>query len=195
MPENNPPLFDPHDPMQVAVKFAQMEGAMNSMQLANTNSNQNLATAIQGLQNEVRDLGRGISSITQLESDRQAHSEGLARAFEAIAKLSAMHERAWEQHSAQELAYRERTAGENKATRDKQLRWSGAALATSLFIGALVATVTYIYNTDKANNERDVDTMREAQAEHLRDADKRFDKIEGVLIESCSERGKPCQFR
>lgn len=200
------PAFDPTDPMQVAIRMEKQDGQIASMGLAFTNTTQNLTTAIQGLQQEVRDLGKGISAIGQLEHDRQSHSEGLARAFEAIAKLSAMHEQAWERHSAQEALYRERIAAESAQTREKLMRWSGGSIAASFLIGTMVALVVWIYLTDKQNNERDIDTLRKETADrkalvdsrfttHSEESDARFDKIEGILIEQCSERQKPCQFR
>jgi hypothetical protein len=186
--------FDPEDPMQVAIRFERNEGQLASMQLAMTNAHQNLASAIQGLQAEVREFGTNLNRFNQLEYDRQSHGEGLARAFEAIAKLSALHEKQWEQHALQEAAYRERMAGEAKITRDKMMRWSGGSIAGSVLLGTVVALVTWIYLTDKTNNQRDIDQMRAEHQLHLLEADKRMDKIEGILIEHCVKNGKDCQF-
>lgn len=196
------PGFDPGDPMQVGIKFVQLDSAIDSIRVAMTNSNQNLASAIQGLQQEVRELGKGISGIAQLEHDRKTHSDGLERAFEAIAKLSALHELAWEKHNSEEATYRARMDSETGKTKDKMLRWSGVSIAGSATITVILGLVIWIYTTDKANNERDIDIMRakfdrrvEGVDSHFENDDKRFDKIEGILIESCSERNKPCQFR
>jgi hypothetical protein len=193
--ENTPVDTDYDDALQIAVKFERTDARLDSLALAQANISQNLTNVMQGLQAEVRDVGQKMSVIAQLEHDRQAHSEGLARAFEAIAKLSAMSERQWEQQKIQEDAYRERVAIEHKATRDKLLRWSGASLAASLFIGMLVSTLGYIYVTDKNTTSAAVAAVSAAQVEHSKEADHRFDKIEGVLIEMCVKQGKDCQFR
>lgn len=202
MSPEQPTGFDPNDAMQVAVKFVQLESALQSMQLSATNSNQNLASAIQGLQQEVRDLAKGIGAITQLEHDRQTHSDGLTRAFEAIAKLSHLHEVAWEKHTSEEESYRARTSHEASKTRDTLLRWNGVSIAGSALLTVILGLVIWIYTTDKTNNDRDIDTLRAKTDNRIKDVDgrfqtddQRFDKIEGILIEVCTERNKPCQFR
>ncbi len=206
MAHDPPPQFDPSDTMQVAIRMERQDGQLAAMQLAFTNMGQNFTSAIQGLQAEVRDVGIKLGTVSQLESDRQNHADGLSRAFEAIAKLSAMHEQAWERHVIQETIYRERVAAETAHTREKLMRWSGGSIASSVLIGTMVALVSWIYLTDKQNNERDIDALRKETndrkslvdarfTEHLRESDARFDKIEGVVIEQCSERRKSCQFR
>jgi hypothetical protein len=199
--------FDPNDPMQLALKIVQQDGVIASMQQAFTASQQNLTSAIQGLQSEVRDLGKGISVIGKLETERQAHSEGLARAFEAIAKAEAMHEQAWERHNSQEAIYRERceaerkakelkdeadrktteleedsyrlqTAKDHKSTRDTMIRWSGVSIGVSLLLGFLVSTVTYIYISDKTNNSRDMDALRVKIDLRIKEVDESFKEVD-----------------
>lgn len=183
---------DLRDPMQMAVAVTELRGLFGQTQQQLISMGQNLSGAVQSLQmtqeqmrQDMKVVAEKITSIDTLQHEQRAHSSGIERAH---AELENFIREAREQRTIDRA--------EDEKIRSKITRISSFSLGLSFAVSMLVALVVYIYVTDKTNNQRDFDELRERQYNHEREADLRQDRIEAKLIEFCALQHVECpQFR
>lgn len=142
--------FDPQDPIQVAVKITQMEAAHLASQDRFNVTAANLNEGISGLRQEVRAMVDQLRDLSKLGHAQEGHSQGLARAFEAIEKLAKQTEQGFSERDDGLETWKEKHVAENQQTRERLILWNGVATGVSLLATALVAIMVYVYTGDKA---------------------------------------------
>lgn len=184
----------------IAVRFATMEAFMREIQTTSVNAHQNSASVIQSMQSEMREMVKAVRDLTAETLVFKAHSDGLERAFTAIRALTSTvadivsENQKWRESKQEEAqAWRAAHVADNHETAKTVTRISAMALTGTLLIGGIVGLVTYIYNTDKVNNQRDNDSQRDTAVRRYEVTDQRQDHIEQVLIQLCAERGRDCK--
>lgn len=193
---------DLRDPMQMAVAITELRGLFGQVQQQFVSVSQNLNSTMQSLQatqeelrKDMRTVAEKITSIDTLQHEQRAHSSGIERAHAKLEEFMAEQRELRVRDKAEEEIYRAKRAEEDEKTRTKVSRISSFSLGLSFTVSAVVALVVYIYISDKTNNQREFDTLKERVTQHEREADLRMDRIEAVLIQMCAEQERDCRFR
>lgn len=152
--------FDPSDPVQVAVKLTQLEGAVAAAQQAFSQTATNLTQGMGALQTEVRAVAEQVRDLAKIGHKQDGHEAGLNRAFEAIRDLARETTRrfsdqaedleGWRsKYEAERDLWRSNHEADNRKTREKLILWNGVGLGFSMLSTVLVALLTYVYLGDK----------------------------------------------
>lgn len=152
--------FDPSDPIQVAVKVTQLEGALVRSQEAFTNTAGDLSRGIEGLRADLRGVADQLKELPKLATNQDNQNSGLGRAFKAIEELAQQTRAsfadrdedldAWKaRYEAERDRWRTAHEDDNRKTREKMILWNGVAIGFSLLASTLVGAGLYIYSGDK----------------------------------------------
>ena len=79
---------DLRDPTVVAVEVTSIKGQMALLGQQVQQAMQNVSSQLAALQGDVRDIERTVEKVATQQHELQTHSDGLARAFAAIERLS-----------------------------------------------------------------------------------------------------------
>lgn len=189
---------DLSDPTQLAVEVSELRGAFALLQSQCNGAIQNLTGSVQAVQAELRNLGNKVEEVTRLQVHTEQHSEGLERAFAAIQNLADMTRETFEKDRASVEGYRtrrEREEGqwraehvkENQETRDKVMRFSGAAVVISGVATMLVAVVMWYSDKIDTAASREQDMTNAA----VRENTGRIRNIESYLSQGGAKPEQP----
>jgi polyhydroxyalkanoate synthesis regulator protein len=197
-----PAAPDLRDPMQVAVQMTELRGLFGQVQQQLVNVTQNLNSTMQSFQatqeqlrGDIRIVADHLKSIDSSQHEQNARSSGIERAHKEIEDFVREAREERQKDREDEAKFRNDLRGELEQLRIKSSRVSNFALGVSCSVGMMLGLVTYIYISDKTNNQHDFDTVKQTMNTHVTDADLRQDRIEAVLIQMCAEQKRDCRFR
>lgn len=127
----SPPAGSPVDPTELAIGLAQVRADQSILQREVASSIQNLSSATDAVQAELRHIGSKLEDVARLQQQQANHSEGLDRAFKSIEKLANSFD-----------SWRERHEGENRTTADCVTEFRGQFRGVWMAGGLVVALVT-----------------------------------------------------
>lgn len=167
--------FDPSDPIQVAVKVTQLEGALVRSQEAFNQTAGDLSRSINGLRSDFRNVADQLKELPKLATNQDNQNSGLARAFRAIEELAQQTRvsfadrdkdmEAWkERYEAERDRWRTAHEEDNRKTRERMILWNGVAMGISVIASALVSAILYIYVGDKAAARETTARLERTQA-------------------------------
>lgn len=149
-------LFDPSNPLHVAVRMTEFGGALSQMQQMFSASQQTVGSAIQGLQ---VDIHRAVEklSVMALLSEKQSHDTAdIKRSWEAIENLRA----------------------DNARSEKRMNVWAGIAIGISMMSATVVASVTWFGRQYISNADSAASLLRAETGAQAIKADERLDRIE-----------------
>jgi len=156
----SPSHFDPGNAAELAVALTQLRADQTILQREVASSIQNLTSATDAMQAELRHVGAKLETVAHLQEKQVTHSEGLDRAFKAIEKLANSFE-----------GWRERHEGENKVTSDcvtefrGQIRGAWLAGGLVVMLASTLSTVAWNRINERfAENDK---ALAEARAERV----------------------------
>lgn len=147
-----PTSFDPTNPLHVAMKLTELAQLMQSQQQQQTSAIQNLGSAMQGLQVEIRHISDKVGEIEVLGERQVQGTASIARIWSAI----------------------EASNTQQKVVEKRLNVYAGVAIGLSVMSGLVAGTFTwfaqgYVEDTRKA--------AERTEALYLR-TDERLDRLE-----------------
>jgi hypothetical protein len=184
------------------VQITELRGLFGQVQQQLVSMGQNVSSAVQSFQatqeqmrQDVRVMAEKLTSIDLLQHEQREHSTGIERAHEQLERFIAEARQQRSEDRAEEYKYRADRAAEDEKTRSKIMRISSFALGVSACVSIVVSLVVYIYVSDKSNNQRDFDGLKEKITVQDKEDDLRLDRVEAVLSQMCAEQKRDCRFR
>jgi outer membrane murein-binding lipoprotein Lpp len=138
MPNSNANL-SVHD---LALQFVELRSAQTMLSREVSTNVQNLSSATQSLQSDVRHLVEQMSEFARLQQQQINHSEGLERAFSEIGRVARSFEAYRDKQDALFEAYRAATDTRHGTIAEKVTDYSGRFKGIWLSLGLVVALGT-----------------------------------------------------
>ena len=186
MPETNP-----FDPARLAMSLKETEGNVAQLQQQLTNATQNLGSAMQSIQVDIRSITNKMDNVTLVAAKQENMEDEIVRAFNAIKELADTSKEKWEEHHSTEKQDKEKRDLEIRNSREKLILWGGVIGGFSVLASILTAIVAWSVNSRFDNQARDHDKLDARLDMHIVESAKehnlveeKVEKIEKFLIRS-----------
>lgn len=189
---------NPFDPASIALRQVELEGALQSVTQQLANASQNMGSALQSVQIDIRSIAGKMETLTTLGERQQRLDDEMERAFEAIEKLADTSKDKWNEHHQSESKDKENRDKEIRASREKLILYGGVVTGFSILGVTVTALVAWSVNSRFADQSRDhdkldtrVDKYIETSALEREKTKERVDKIEKYLIRGGQNPNQP----
>lgn len=172
---------DPFDPAVIALRLVEVEGRVDQTQQALTNATQNMGSAVQSMQIDVRHLVGKMDGLATMTARQAAMEDEIERAFTAVRELADASKEKWDEHHQEQSGYRQARDHEIRSSREKLILWGGIVSGFSILAAALTAIVAWSVNSRFENQARDHDKLDERVERNSRRIDD-MDKDHGDKI-------------
>lgn len=190
---------DLDDPLQMAIHLTRMEGVIATLQQGFTSTNQNLTSAMQSMQADVRKLTDTLQDFGSVQSGLHENREAVKRIWERMEQRDEQWQERWDQYLAAQAAAAEKAATEesrwktnhekdNKETSRLVNRMAAISVGISIAVAASGGVVAWFANKniDLANHNVSLANSDRAridaeQREEAKRTDTRLDKLEIFL--------------
>lgn len=194
----SPDARDRFDPAHIVLRQAELEGNVNRVSDALVNATQNMGSALQSVQIDIRTIVGKMENLVTLGERQQRLDDEMERAFEAIEKLADTSKEKWNEHHAAESQAKAVSDKEIRNAREKLILWGGVGIGFSMLAATVTLLVAWQVNSRFANQAQDhdkldtrVDKYIESSGVEREKTKDRVEKIEKYLIRGGKNPDEP----